>query len=74
MAEVTHAAEKLSRLEADGLVKQIVEKYEDKAKTIDKGKSFAECYDLDSLTPTREWQEIYEVACREMEVAHGLRI
>lgn len=74
MAEVAHAAEKLSRLEADGVVKRIVKKYEEKHRVIHEGKSFAECYDLDSLTPAREWQEMYDVAGREMEAAYGLRI
>ena len=74
MAEITHAAEKLTRSEADGVVKQLVKKYKEKQKTIQKGKSFVECYDLETLKPTPEWQGMYEKACKEMEDAYGLRI
>ncbi len=74
MADITHAAEKLTRLDADGVVKKIVEKYEDKHRTIQKGKSFSQCYDLESLKPTPEWQGMYEDACMEMEKEYGLII
>jgi methylamine--corrinoid protein Co-methyltransferase len=74
MADITHAAEKLTRVEADSVVKKLVKKYEQKHKTIQKGKPFTECYDLASLKPTPEWQGMYEEACEEMEREFGLII
>ena len=74
MADITHAAEKLTRLEADGVVKKLVKRYEERHKTIQKGKSFTECYDLESLKPTPEWQGMYENACKEMEAEFGIVI
>ena len=74
MADITHAAEKLTRVEADSVVKKLVKKYEEKQKTIQKGKPFTECYDLESLKPTPEWQGMYEDACEEMEREFGLII
>ena len=74
MADVTHAAEKLTRSEADGVVKKLVEKYKQKIKTIQKGKPFTECYDLESLQPTAEWQGMYEEACHGIEAEFGLSL
>jgi methylamine--corrinoid protein Co-methyltransferase len=74
MAEITHTAEKLTRKEADSLVTQLVKKYEEAHKTIQKGKSFTECYDLETLTPTAEWQELYETAKGEMRSKYGLEL
>jgi len=72
MSDITHAAEKLTRSEADELVSRIVPKYKDKIKTIDKGKPFPKCYDLETLQPTPEWQGMYENARQEFESEFGL--
>jgi methylamine--corrinoid protein Co-methyltransferase len=74
MADITHAAEKLTRLEADGVVKKLVKKYEERHKTIQKGKSFTECYDLETLTPTPEWNQMYQEAISEINQKFGLNI
>ena len=74
MAQVAHAAESLSRKEADTMVKRLMEKYQDGQKTQKPGKPFTEIYDLDSLQPTAEWQGIYEDVCHELEVDFGLRL
>jgi methylamine--corrinoid protein Co-methyltransferase len=74
MADITHAGEKITRLEADGVVKKLVKKYEERHKTIQKGKSFTECYNLETLKPTQEWQGMYENACKEMEAEFGIVI
>ena len=74
MAEVAHAAEKLTRQEADGIVKKLVKKYEKKLKPIEKGKPFQDCYDLETVQPTAEWQGMYEAACKGIEVEFGLKL
>ena len=74
MAEITHAAEKLSRKEADSIVNKLIKKYEEEQKIIQKGKSFIECYDLETLKPTSEWQTMYEETRMEMQSDYGFRL
>lgn len=74
MAEVAHAAEKLTRQEADAIVRKLVTKYDKKLKPIEKGKPFQECYDLETVQPTTEWQGMYEEACRGIEAEFGLAL
>ena len=74
MGKITHAAEKLTRREADGMTKQLVKNYEEKHKTIQKGRSFTECYDLDSLKPTEDWHQMYLAAINELNQQFGLGI
>ena len=72
MAAITHAAEGMTRSEADALTRRIVTKYETVHKTIQKGRSFAECYDIETLQPTPEWQAMYDDACAELAAEYGL--
>jgi methylamine---corrinoid protein Co-methyltransferase len=74
MAEITHAAEKITRQEADEVVKHLVPKYKDGLKEIQPGKSFVDCYDQESLKPTQEWLSMYEDACKGMREEYGLQI
>jgi len=72
MADVTHAAEKLTRADADNIVKELVKKYAQEQKTIQEGKSFVECYDLDTLKPTQEWNQMYLDAIDRLNREFGL--
>jgi methylamine--corrinoid protein Co-methyltransferase len=67
MAEVTHASEGLTRKEADPIVRQLVEEYKDRQKSMPAGKKFSEVYDLETIQPTPEWQTTYEGVREEVE-------
>ena len=67
MADIAHACEGVSRNEANHMVLQLIEKYDVAHKTVEKGKSFVDCYDLRTIQPTAEWQGMYEQALREMD-------
>jgi len=66
MTEVTHAAEKLSRKEADRLVKKLIKKYKDGQQDMKFGKRFDEVYDLETLEPTQDWQDVYDSVSEEL--------
>jgi len=70
-AEVFEASAKLNLSQANELVLYLLSKYEDSLKDPPKGQSFTECFDIKTLTPTKEWQEIYD-RVKEDLVAHGL--
>lgn len=74
MADMTHAAEKLSRAEANEIVKALVGNYQEQQKTIQQGKSFVDCYNLDTLEPTEEWHQMYVKAKEEINQQFGLNI
>ena len=67
MAQVAHAAEKLTRKEADPFVKKLIAKYKDGQKELKYGKPFNEVYDLEKLEPTAEWQGVYEEVIKEIK-------
>jgi len=69
--EVFEASAKLSLSQANELVLYLLTKYEDGLKNQPKGKSFTECFDVKTLTPTKEWQEIYDRVKEDLS-AHGL--
>jgi methylamine--corrinoid protein Co-methyltransferase len=73
-AQVTHAAEGLTRSEADPIVRKLVDKYNDNLNTPNPGKPYTEAYDIETLTPTTEWQGIYDDACKELEGEFGLKL
>ncbi len=66
MARVAHAAENLSRKDADPIVKILIEKYRNCQTEMKTGKAFREIYDLDKLEPTPEWMGVYDNVCEEM--------
>ncbi len=67
MAQVTHAAEKLTRQDAEPLVQALTAKYKDGMKAMPIGKPFAEVYDLTTVQPLPEWRAVYEEVCQEVE-------
>ncbi len=71
-AQVTHAAEGMARAEADPIVRKLVDKYKDNQQTINAGKPFTEAYDLETLKPSAEWQQMYDDVCQELEGDYGL--
>jgi len=72
-AEVAHAAAGLSRETASGIVGKLFERYKDRIdlERAPKGQAFEEMYDVKSLRPTAEHQEVYD-RVREELVALGL--
>ena len=67
MTQVAHAAEKLTRKDADPLVKTLIARYKDGQKEMKIGRPFNEVYDLDTLEPDLAWQSVYEEVCKEMQ-------
>ena len=69
LRDVAQAATKLSRAEANDIVKTLLAKYEDRviAKDPEKGKTFRELNDLDTLQPTAEFVALYEHMKAELE-------
>lgn len=72
--QVTHAAEGMTRADADPIVGKLVDKYKDNQGTIQAGKSFTEAYDLNKLQPSDEWQTMFNEVCQELEAEFGLKI
>jgi methylamine--corrinoid protein Co-methyltransferase len=66
-AEVLKSSAGMKRVDANEIVKVLIPKYEEMLKNPPKGRSFTECYDIKTLTPTREWQEIYDRVWKELE-------
>jgi methylamine--corrinoid protein Co-methyltransferase len=60
------ANEKITRTDANELVKGILAKYEDKLGNAPLGKTFQECYDLKTITPTKEYSDLYESVKKEL--------
>lgn len=69
--EVARACRRMSRAEADGLVKKLFARYEPDLETKPIGKPFEEVYDVDTVKPTAEWQQTYDDVRLEL-VALGL--
>jgi len=59
-AEAGHAASGMKREDANELIEGILKKYQDRIKDAPVGKSFRECYDLKSITPSSEYNSIYD--------------
>lgn len=66
-AQVAHAVEGMTRVEGNAIVQKLVAKYRDALPTADIGKHFREVYNLDTLEPTREWQQTYEEVITELK-------
>ena len=66
MAEVAHAAEGLTRKEADVLVRRLISLYAAGQPEMRIGKPFQEAYDVASVQPTAEWWGMYEEVRREL--------
>lgn len=57
--EVLKAAAGMTRKKANEIVKVLIPKYENDLREPNIGRSFKDCYDLDTLTPTKEWHDLY---------------
>ena len=50
----------MTREQANDIANRLLPLYEDQLGQAPKGKSFPECYDVDALRPSDEWQKIYD--------------
>jgi methylamine--corrinoid protein Co-methyltransferase len=74
MAQIVHAAEKLTRKEAALLVSRLTEKYREEILNKPIGKSFDQLYDICRIEPVPEWQGLYEEVCNELRNEFDLAI
>ena len=66
MTDVAHAAEKLTRKEADPVVRKLIDLYKDGQPEMKFGQRFDELYDLDTLEPSPAWLETYHSVYQEL--------
>jgi len=68
LAEVAHAAAGMSRAQAAPIVETLYEKYKDKMllEEAPKGEPFEKLYDLKTLRPTSEHQDLYDQVNEEL--------
>ena len=61
-AEVAHAVARsgISRSEANVMVKKLLEKYASKISDAPIGKKLTECYDMKTLTPSKEYLDLHK--------------
>lgn len=64
--EIGHAATGMKRADANELVKELVAKYEKKLPNPPLGKTFQECYDLKTVKPTEEHENVYKRVKKEL--------
>jgi methylamine--corrinoid protein Co-methyltransferase len=72
-AEVVKAASGITREKANEIVKAFLPRYESDLKKPPVGKPFIECFDLQTLQPTQEWQDIYDLKVQQLAEA-GLEV
>jgi len=67
--EVACAAAGIKREDANEIVKKLVSKYQKvvESKKPPRGKSFAECYDTETVTPSKEYSAVYAKVQAELE-------
>ena len=70
-AQVAHAVVGMKRDQADEIVKQLLGRYEDRLTGAPQGLKFWECYDIKTLKPFKEHEELYAAARKELE-AYGV--
>lgn len=58
--EVAYASAGMKRKDANDIVRVLLAKYEDRIRKPPPGKSFSECYDVNTVKPTEEWLNIYD--------------
>jgi methylamine--corrinoid protein Co-methyltransferase len=58
--EVFKGCAGMSRAQANDLANKLLPRYESQLGQAPKGQSFAQCYDVKALTPSEEWQRIYD--------------
>lgn len=72
LAQSANAAAGLTRAEANQIVTMLVSKYAARQNERLIGKPFDQVYDLETIQPTAEWQQIYESVCEELEEVLGV--
>ena len=65
--EVGHAATGMKRTDANELLKQLLLKYEQKLENPPLGRRFQECYDVNTVMPTKEHVNIYTQVKKELQ-------
>jgi len=65
-AEVIRAAPKVSRSEANEIVKNLLKVYEDNLPSAPEGKPYQDCFDVDTSFPNAEYVELYEKMKRKI--------
>lgn len=65
-SEVFKGSAGMSRREANRIAKALIPKYEGMLWDPPIGKSVRDCYDLETLTPSKEWLDIYFKVKREL--------
>jgi methylamine--corrinoid protein Co-methyltransferase len=66
-AQIAHAVVGMKRDEANEIVKQLLTRYEDSLPSAPLGLKFWECYDMKTLKPFKEHEELYANARKELE-------
>jgi methylamine--corrinoid protein Co-methyltransferase len=64
--QVAHAAAGLSRREGNEIVRALLARYEPHLERPPEGQRFQDCYDLDTLEPTREHHDVYAKAVEDL--------
>ncbi|UCE12787.1 MAG: monomethylamine:corrinoid methyltransferase [Candidatus Heimdallarchaeota archaeon] len=64
--EVGHAATGMKRTDANELINHIVSKYKQKLEKPPLGKTFQECYDVETVQPSEEYTTIYNKVKKEL--------
>ena len=65
-SEVAHAVAGMSRKDANGIVNNLLERYENQLESAPVGKMYRECWDIEKKTPGREYLELYDRMKEEM--------
>ena len=64
--EVLKKSAGMTRKQANEIIKVLIPKYESMLGNAPAGKRFQDCYDLETLKPTKEWLDIYLKVKREL--------
>ncbi len=65
--EVGHAATGMKRTNANELVKQLLQMYDQKLEKPPLGRKFQECYDVTTVKPSKEYVDVYTRVKNELE-------
>ncbi len=65
-SEVAHSVIGMSRVQANEIVNRLLSKYENNLGNPPQGKKYQECYDINTLEPSREFVELYRRIKKEV--------
>ncbi|MFX0123003.1 MAG: monomethylamine:corrinoid methyltransferase [Candidatus Hodarchaeota archaeon] len=65
--EVGHAATGIKRTDANEIVKQLYQKYDQKLEKPPLGRKFQECYDVTTVEPSKEYVDVYTQVKNELQ-------